>query len=125
MLLRLRRLLRKFDAALIVACFMLAMTGGVAMAEEVNLFLNKYEPPSGGGQGLTAYNNHVWGWAWEGSACIHEYIVITKSWTSPHCALERNAGVNNYPETSSTPGAWNNPELWRGEHKTQGKQWYI
>lgn len=54
MLLRLGRLLRKFDAALVVACFMLAATGGVAMAEEVNLFLNKYEPP--GGQGNTAYN---------------------------------------------------------------------
>lgn len=121
---KLRSLLRTFDAALVVACFLLAATAGVALAEETYTFLNKPEPPSGGGQGLNRYNTHVWGWADNGSACIHEYIEIAKAWTSPHCALLASEGVNDHPDTESKPGAWNDPNLFYGEHRTQGEQWW-
>jgi hypothetical protein len=120
------RFLLKFDAALVVACFVLAMSATVALATS-NIFLNQSEPPSGGNNnGLERLNSHVWGWAQNGSGCIQEYIVTAKTWTSANCAFEASEGVNDYPGYAplSKPGAWNNPNRFYGTHLTQGEQWY-
>lgn len=127
MLGRPRQKLKAFDAALIVACFMLGVGAPTAFATEWYQFLNKVEPPSGGSNaGREKFNSHVWGWAQNGSGCIHEYIVTAKTWTSANCAWEASEGVNDYPNYNalSKPGAWNNPNLYYGEHLTQGQQWY-
>lgn len=118
--------LRRLDAALIVACFMLAATATTALASS-HVFLNQVEPPSGGSNnGYEELNNHVWGWAENGSGCIHEYIVTAKSWTSANCAFYASEGVNDYPGYAplSKPGAWNNPDRYYGYHLTQGEQWW-
>jgi len=121
------KILRRFDAALVLACFMLALTASVALANSY-IFLNHNEPPGqGNNSGHEEYDEHVWGWAQNGSACTHSYIKTTNSWTSPECS-EPPAGtaVNTYYEYTflGHPGAWNNPELYYGEHLTQGEQWW-
>jgi hypothetical protein len=118
---------RRFDAALILACFMLAVTATVALANS-HVFLNQSEPPGGGNNnGYEEYNTHIWGWAQNGSACVHSYIKTTNSWTSPSCAEEApGTAVNVYYEYTflGHPGAWNNPNLYYGTHLTQGEQWW-
>lgn len=104
---------------------MLALTASAALASS-GFFLKQNEPPGGGNNnGVQALTEHVWGWAGGGAACIHEYIVTAGSWTSPHCSLEYQEGVNDYPGVDAKPGAWNDPNQWRGEHFTEGEQWWI
>src|ERR1700686_4804740 len=83
-------------------------------------FLSQKEPPGGGNNnGKQTYTGHVWGWAGGGSACIHEYIPSVNAWTSKHCSVEYEEGVNDYPETIAKPGAWNDPNQFYGVHFTQ------
>jgi hypothetical protein len=117
--------LRKFDAALVVACFVLAFAASAAFATEKHFFLSQNEPPNGGNNnGIEAVNGHVWGWAGGGGACIHEYIETAGVWTSPNCSVEYEEGVNNYADVETKPGAWNDANEWYGEHYTEGEQWY-